>query len=363
MLLVVHSAKLAGAQIVAAGQAEALAQDRPLIVSVGPGPLRPRFEQVATVVRQPTRLPVWGASRGRWAIELARVLPDAVRLAWIARRQRAGVIVAGSTVLAAPVVAARLAGVPSVVIAHEAPKSAAARRLFRFHGALADVVVAISPMTAEAFGACRARVILNPVGIDLPPWSPRPPRATGDPLRLLVIGTLDRHKRQDLAVAALALLRDEGTDATLELLGAEGDPAFAGDLRAAVEAAGLTDRVSFTGLRRDVPDRLRGADVLLVPGGEVTPLVIMEAMAHGTPVVAAAMGSIPDVVGDGESGLLVAPESPRDLADGVARIALDPELAAALRAGGRDRVERDFDQRSSNDRLREEIAGLLGEGA
>jgi len=360
-LLVVHSAKLAGAQIVAVGQAEALARDRPLIVSVGPGPLRERFTRVGAVVRQPTRLPVWGASCARWVLELARVLPDAVRLALIARRRGAGVIVAGSTVLAAPVIAARIARIPSIVIAHEAPKSAAARRLFRFHGRFATVVVAISPMTAAAFDGCCARLLVLPVGIDIPAPVPRRPRHGGDAVRLLVVGSLDRHKRQRVAVDALALLRADGVDAHLELVGALEDSAYVEELRAAVADAGVAGHVTFGGLRRDVPERLRAADMLLVPGGEVTPLVIMEAMAAGTPVVAAAMGSIPDVVEDGVSGLLVAPDDPASLAEAAARIAQDGDLAASLAAGGRARVERDFDQRTSNARLCAEVARLVGE--
>jgi len=119
--------------------------------------------------------------------------------------------------------------------------------------------------------------------------------------------------------------------------------------------------VTFGGLRRDVPERLRAADMLLVPGGEVTPLVIMEAMAAGTPVVAAAMGSIPDVVEDGVSGLLAAPDDPASLAEAAARIARDGDLAASLAGGGRARVERDFDQRTSNARLCAEVARLVGE--
>ena len=133
LLLAVHSAKLAGAQIVALGQARALAADYELIIAIGHGPLRPQFEPLGTLVRGPTCVPIWGASRARWALALARALPDAVRLAAIARRFRVDAIVANSSVLVAPVLAGRLTGTPCVVHVQEAPKSVAARRLFRFH--------------------------------------------------------------------------------------------------------------------------------------------------------------------------------------------------------------------------------------
>ena len=102
----------------------------------------------------------------------------------------------------------------------------------------------------------------------------------------------------------------QGVDATLELLvGLEADLAYAADLRAQVAEHGLDERVRFAGQRSDVARRLLAADALLLPAGEVTPLVLMEAMAHGTPVIAARMGSIADVVGDdGHSGLLIAPD-------------------------------------------------------
>jgi hypothetical protein len=155
LLMAVHSPKPAGAQLVALGQARTLAHDHELVIAVGQGPLRPPFAALGPIVRGPTRLPIWGAPPSRWALDTARAAPDAVRLAAIIRRRRVDAVIANSTVLVAPVLAARLAGVPVVVHAQEAPKSAAVRALFRFHGALADTVVAISPWIAEAFAGAR----------------------------------------------------------------------------------------------------------------------------------------------------------------------------------------------------------------
>jgi glycosyltransferase involved in cell wall biosynthesis len=358
LLLTVHSAKPAGAQLVALGQARALHRDHELVIAIGQGVLRPPFDELGEVVRAPTRLPIWGASGARWTLEILRAAPDALRLATIIRRRRVDVVVANSTVLVAPVLAARLARVPVIVHAQEAPKSAAVRAIFRFHGMLASTVVAISPWIAEAFAGARARVLLNPVGIPVPPPVARPARDPGQRLRLVVVGTLDRHKRQDLAVAALAALQRRGLEAELTLVGAEADPAYAADVRAQAEREGLADRVHFAGQSSDVPSHLLAADVMLLPAGEVTPLVIMEAMALGTPVVAARMGSIPDVVADGESGLLVAPDDAEGFAAAIERLQSEPGLAAALAAGGRSRVEERFDEARSHERLRDEIRRL-----
>ena len=68
---------------------------------------------------------------------------------------------------------------------------------------------------------------------------------------------------------------------------------------------------------------------MLVPAGEVTPLVLMEAMAHRTPAVAARMGSIPDVIVDGETGLLFEPDDPDGAARAIESLAADPASATA----------------------------------
>jgi glycosyltransferase involved in cell wall biosynthesis len=357
--MAVHSPKPAGAQLVALGQARTLAADHDLVIAIGAGPLRPLFAELGEIVRGPTRLPIWGASPARWALDTARAVPDALRLAAVIRRRRIDAVIANSTVLVAPVLAARLAGVPVVVHAQEAPKSAPVRAIFRFHGALADTVVAISPWIAEAFAGARASVLLNPVGIPIPERPPRPPRAAGGRLRLVVVGTVDRHKRQDLAVQAIAALEGRGLDAQLELVGPEADGAYAAEVRALAQRAGVAERIRFVGQSSDVPGHLLAADALVLPAGEVTPLVIMEAMALGTPVIAARMGSIPDVVVDGVSGLLVDPDDPGAMAAAVERLQREPGLSGELADGGRARVEQHFDEARSHERLREELARLI----
>jgi glycosyltransferase involved in cell wall biosynthesis len=358
LLIVVHSAKLAGAQLVALGQAEDLASDHELVIAIGRGPLRNRFAPLGRLIRAPTRAPIWGASRSRWLIDLTRAIPDAIRLAVVARRRRVSAIVANSTVLVAPVLAAHLARVPVLVCAHEAPTSRAARRLFRFHAALADTVIAISPWIAEAFASSRSRVVISPPGISIPRWQDRPPRRTDTPALLLVVGTIDSHKRQDVAIAALAKLREAGVAVGLEIVGREADQAYAARLKQMVRDLGLGDYVRFAGESSDVLGRLRAADAVLVPAGEVTPLVLMESMAVGTPVVAARMGSIPDVVIDGATGLLVDPDDAGAMAEAVRLLLEDPARWIALSNAGRERVEKLFDRARYHQTLREELERL-----
>jgi glycosyltransferase involved in cell wall biosynthesis len=76
-------------------------------------------------------------------------------------------------------------------------------------------------------------------------------------------------------------------------------------------------------------------------------------------VIAARMGSVPDVVVDGVSGLLVEPDDPGAIAAAVERLQREPGLSHELADGGRARVEQHFDEARSHERLREELARLI----
>jgi glycosyltransferase involved in cell wall biosynthesis len=113
-----------------------------------------------------------------------------------------------------------------------------------------------------------------------------------------------------------------------------------GPLRTAVERAvaegGMAARVAFLGLRKDVPDLLAASDVVVHSSlREGLPRVVLEALAVGTPLVATAVGGVPDVVDDRVSGLLVPPEDPAALAGAVLATLADPEAAARRARTGR----------------------------
>lgn len=351
LLFVVHSAKPAGAQYVALRQVGALREAFELFISIPDGPLKDEFAAHGTLVPPVRSLPIWGEPRWRWALMIARVLPNSLRLARVIRRRRIEAIVTNSVVLAAPVLAARLTRRPVLVHAQEAPKTAAARRIYRFHTAMADVIVAPSSWIEETVrGAGRATVVRIPNGVSIPAERPPVPRFESR-LRLCVIGTIDAHKRQDVAVEALARLRRRGHDAVLELVGPEHDERFAGRVRSLVDRHGLRDRVTFTGETMGIDDVLLRSDVLLLPAGEVTPLVLMQALAHQRGVVAADMGSVADIVVHGRTGLLVAPGSAAEMADAVETLAGAPDEARRMAVAGRRHVENLFDESTLHHRL------------
>jgi glycosyltransferase involved in cell wall biosynthesis len=95
----------------------------------------------------------------------------------------------------------------------------------------------------------------------------------------------------------------------------------------------------------------------LTSRNEGTPVALIEALACGIPVVATAVGGVPDVVKDNQSGLLIPPGEPTALADVLYRIASDHELRRRLGANGR----RDVAQRFRSQRLVVDIAALYSE--
>jgi glycosyltransferase involved in cell wall biosynthesis len=117
---------------------------------------------------------------------------------------------------------------------------------------------------------------------------------------------------------------------------------------------GVSGRVHFLGYRADAGALLDQLDVLVLPSWiEGLPLVVLEAMAHAKPVVATPVGGTPELVADGETGVLVPPRDPAALADAIRSLAADPARARRLGAAGRERVEREFSEAAMTARVLE----------
>jgi glycosyltransferase involved in cell wall biosynthesis len=363
LLLAVHSARHGGAQAMALVEARRLAEDFELVIAVPRGPLRPGFARTGALVRGSPSVPLWPVPVWRWVLQGVRTGCDAVRLARLIRRRGIRLVVVNSTVLLSPVLAARLAGVPVAVHAREWPRSRRARSVMRLHARLADTVIAISEgIEANFRGSARARLLRIPDGIEIGP--PAPASALARPVRLVVVGGLnsDRGKGQDVAVEAVALLARRGVQAMLDVVGPIQDRAFADALAARARELGVGPRVRVLGHRDDVAAILRRSDILLFcsrRGADVTPLVLMEALAAQRPVVATRVGSVDEVVVDGETGLLVEPEDPRAVADAVARLVTAPDEARSLAAAGRRRIAARYDVADGLAALVAEVERLL----
>jgi glycosyltransferase involved in cell wall biosynthesis len=112
--------------------------------------------------------------------------------------------------------------------------------------------------------------------------------------------------------------------------------------RPAVKRAGASvGEVQLLGHRDDVPRLMCAADIfVLVSDFEAVPMAILEAMAVGLPVVATSVGGIPDLITDGEAGLLVPPRDPAAIAASLAMLAGDPALRASLGSAAAERHRR-----------------------
>lgn len=147
------------------------------------------------------------------------------------------------------------------------------------------------------------------------------------------------------ALARQRLLGELPGAGQLRLLLVGGDPFGDGVERARAVAAelDLRDAVCFAGIRRDVPALLAACDVFVMSSlWEGLGLVFLEAMATRLPVLATRVSAVPEVVVEGQTGVLVEPADDQDLARGFELLARDPELRARLGAAGERRVRERF---------------------
>ena len=196
----------------------------------------------------------------------------------------------------------------------------------------------------------RDRVCTAYVGIPTALFRPEPPPPDGDRLRLVCVARFQEKKGLDTLVDACALLRDRGVRVHLDLIG---DGPERPALEAQIRRLGLEGHVAMPGPQpqEQVAVMLRASHVFVMPcrrdrTGDMDgiPTVFMEALATARPVVSCAVSGVPELVRDGETGLLVPPDDPGALADAITRLAADPALRARLGAQGRVLVERQHDQ-------------------
>jgi glycosyltransferase involved in cell wall biosynthesis len=213
---------------------------------------------------------------------------------------------------------------------------------------LADKVVTITDalrdFTVERVGVAPRKVETIHYGLDDLPeaWGVNPPDEVPEDARiLLAVSRLTAQKGIDVAVRALPLLPKE---TVLVVLGEGPERAV---LEPLARELGVERRVFLAGRIPDVATWLRRASVLVHPARwEGFGLAVLEAMLAGLPVVASRVSSLPELVVDGETGFLVAPDDPSALALGVARALEQPALGAA----GRQRALAEFSVAKMADR-------------
>lgn len=185
----------------------------------------------------------------------------------------------------------------------------------------------------------------------------RPGRAD-DEIRLVFVGRLAPVKGLRVLFEAMRRLISEMPQLRLVLVGDGPD-------RKGLEeaAASLGGHVRFTGYmsQAEVAETLRNCDICVLPSfAEGVPVVLMEALASGTPVIATQVAGVGELVEQGRTGLLVPPGDVDSLVARIRQLAGDPALRRTMGARGRDRVRADFDVRIEAARMATLIAGMAG---
>ena len=153
---------------------------------------------------------------------------------------------------------------------------------------------------------------------------------------LLSVGDLVKRKNHRSLIAALPLL---GPSFQLVLCGSGPERRRLGRL---AQKLGVRDNVTFLGFRPDVPQIMKASDVFVFPSRqEGLPVSVMEAMASGLPVVASAIRGIsPDLIEDGQTGILLPGDAPEQVAQAIRRVTEDGALRDAIVASAREEVRR-----------------------
>jgi glycosyltransferase involved in cell wall biosynthesis len=197
-------------------------------------------------------------------------------------------------------------------------------------------------------------VMVAPNG--LTPGEPLPPRPTTGPVRFCMLTRLKEYKNTTLLIQALdALARPE--EWTLDIFGDGPD-------RAVMEAqtpAYLRSKVRWRGVSPGPDHAFAEADVLCVPSGfEAFPLVMVEAMTRGMPVMASASGSVPEMLDHGAAGVVVRPVTVPAWSQALRRVLDDREHLAALGAAGRERALALYTDTAMVDAYERAFARILG---
>jgi glycosyltransferase involved in cell wall biosynthesis len=285
------------------------------------------------------------ASRRATARSVARFAPDVVHVHWWFP---GGLAVWPRFARSAPPYVMTSHGTDLFLLDRLPAARAIARPIFR--GA-AEVTVISSPLVAraESLGVSRSRISVIPMPVDdaTARAMDEAPRSPGDGRTLLFVGRLIERKGAAFAVRAVAELARQGRDVRLVIVGDGPERAALSALATSLDVAG---RIELTGAlaTSSVRDWYERATILLMPTitdwkgeQEGFGMVVVEAMAHGIPVVASRSGGIPDIIRDGETGVLVPEGDANAIAASVARLLDHPaeaeRLGAAARADVRER--------------------------
>lgn len=327
--------------------------------SAGIGPLVERARSIGAEIRAVPAAPegLTGAGRVPGLVRMLRRSPPAVfhaHLSWP---------LAGKY----PLLAAVLARVPAVVATvHLYPDFSIDRSTYaqeRMLAARVGAYIAVSDDIARrlvrGLGWPRSKIEVIRNGV------PHTPPLAADPrLRSQLTGGSDR----PVVLTTARLAPQKGVEILLEAAALVPDAQFVvagegpgrADLEARARAIGLGDRMLFLGHRLDVPQLLAASDVFVLPSlREGTSLAILEAMASGLPIVSSAIGGTDELIVSGQSGILVQPGNPREVARALRLLLQDAGFSSRLGAAARMRAGTQFSMSAVASRVTAVYEALL----
>jgi L-malate glycosyltransferase len=280
-------------------------------------------------------------------------------------------------------VAAKMAGVPHLIrTVHGLTEPMRGWDRAKFHAYdtldraalryFADRIIAVSHGIAETLrseGHRRSAIMPMHNGIDLGKTRARRSadavrRELGIASGTLLIGTAGRlspvKAQADLLRAARQILR-ERDDARFVLIG---DGPLRGELAVLARELGVHHACTFVGSRHDIHDLLAALDIFVLPSlHEGIPMALLEAMALERPVVASAVGGIPEIITDGVDGVLVPAQNNRALAETCLALGLDRDRARGLGVAARRTVEERFSHEANGEALMNAYRSVLADGS
>ncbi len=266
-------------------------------------------------------------------------------------------------------VASRLTGRPFSFTAHAADIFVDPI-LLREKIAAASFVVAISEynrrylISIAGDNGVADKIHIVHYGLDIGQFTPDPERKPNAIPVLLTIGRLVEKKGLPYLVKACRILVEQGYEFESLVIGQGPEEKM---LRQLVQEYGLDDRVHLLGAmpQERVRELLRQADIFVLPcvvasdgDRDGIPVVLIEAMAMGLPVISTSLSGIPELIENGVSGWVVSPQDEEELARAVAILLRDPQQRAKMGAAGRRKVLEEFNIERSAAQLRALFGGL-----
>ena len=274
----------------------------------------------------------------------------APRLVEIIQKERVDLVHARSRVPAwVAWFAAREAGVPFVTTCHGYYSNHPLSRVMGWGKRVIVPSHVIARHMIEDFGVRPDRIVLIPRGVDLSEFPFHPKKYEGPPpkvFRILNIGRFSPIKGQIEFLRAVHHVRERGIPLEVSLVGSEGagKTRYTREIENSIRQLGLEKVVRLLGARRDIPELLKEADLLvlssLVP--ESFGRVLIEAGATGTACVATSLGGVLDILEDGREGLLVPPRDEAAMAQAMTRLLQNRAEAREMAHRFREKVEREF---------------------